>query len=764
MTFPRPVLHFALGTTACSVSTHLGHLQGLSGTQGRHDDDDGGPAPQCDVHVTHDLWQEGRNSSLYVPRTLFVDHSFPLEGEPEDCNSNCHAQRSVRPVIQRLNQSAIEKSLWTSSSSTDDVFCSSIENDSFMFQAGPSDPRVPRQDPGNHEYSDTIVPAVRALAYSPHSRYQGTHGNPSRNIQSFRDTSNSRHVDWDAVMETEEQDDDSDEENNQRRRRQRLDQEQLQSAAALQDQLDHYFQQGGERNSSPTSAATQSPNSPWLWHWTQFHRLAPSTPSRTPISVPLGSSNSASSSGMMPGLSSSSGIYDEADFSYSQVSQAGGNFMPDWYENVVWERVRHELERVDDIHGFTLAVSDSSLYAGLATCLLRSLAEESSRAPKWIWSLQDSATMSDSAARPVLGIRHQVERALALKDFHESTAGILPLTLPTDRSTAHAAIRLAVTLETVTLPYRLQSSSSSSLMALHSQYYGHFDGSSNFGTESRLSLSDYLRVLHPRPGQTVLELETILPVRNSTARSPVLSHQSLWNHLQCGTSVERDQRMRLGRDVGIRRPREVLPGGWMMPLSVDVAPTDVALGEGILTSLTPRLDGSYKHGSRSNDRSLHRHIALSTNVRTSIPNQYDARSAEPTLKKYADCLLEGMGVRFRPESSIATISAVDIGTLTGNGYAVGAYLRSALRTTEGLPILSTLSNSTRVYPYLHEIASGMEDALSRQNRGLYNREMMNLPEREDCDEAMIACFDLRDRYTPPQGSGLSMDDDVDVDI
>jgi hypothetical protein len=121
--------------------------------------------------------------------------------------------------------------------------------------------------------------------------------------------------------------------------------------------------------------------------------------------------------------------------------------------------------------------------------------------------------------------------------------------------------------------------------------------------------------------------------------------------------------------------------------------------------------------------------------------------------------MQGMGIRYRPESSIATVTNQSLATLTGNGYAAGSYWQSVWGTQT--PVLSVLGNSTRVYPHLHQISADIKQAMLPRYRGYYNRDVTDglLPEAEDCQEALAYCFDVRDLYRPPDGSGLAVDEE-----
>jgi hypothetical protein len=121
--------------------------------------------------------------------------------------------------------------------------------------------------------------------------------------------------------------------------------------------------------------------------------------------------------------------------------------------------------------------------------------------------------------------------------------------------------------------------------------------------------------------------------------------------------------------------------------------------------------------------------------------------------------MQGMGIRYRPESSMATVANQSLAALTGDGYAAGSYWQSVWGSST--PVLSVLGNSTRVYPHLQQISDDMKQAMLPRSRGFYNRDVTNglLPEAEDCQEALAYCLDVRDLYRPPQGSGLAVDEE-----
>ena len=196
-----------------------------------------------------------------------------------------------------------------------------------------------------------------------------------------------------------------------------------------------------------------------------------------------------------------------------------------------------------------------------------------------------------------------------------------------------------------------------------------------------------------------------------------------------GTSLERDHRMRYqGRDASVHRPRDVLPGGWLEADSlIRYSPT--AVGK----------------------RSSHHHFGLAGLMRPS--------SKSSNISDYLTCTMESIGIRYRPEVSMGTVTSTSICQLVAGGYGAGSYWKNVVSSET--PVLTVLSNSTRSYSYLSTVSSNMKQGFSRKFNGYYNRDVMQniLPEAEDCKEAMELSLDLRDIYHPPDGSGLGVDEE-----
>jgi hypothetical protein len=277
---------------------------------------------------------------------------------------------------------------------------------------------------------------------------------------------------------------------------------------------------------------------------------------------------------------------------------------------------------------------------------------------------------------------------------------------------------MALALETATLPYRL--SGRLSKVGLSGGYYGGVGPSDEgYGVASHLSFGEYLSCLQPSSQFPILELDMMMDDNQS------------WNeYLLRGTSLERQQMMQNGgRDAKRRRPREALPGEWL---------NDASNG-GILSPLSPETGNI--------DRSLHRHFSLTTSLRPT--------GTTVSTSQYLTLLMEGMAFRYRPEVSMGAVLSQSFASLIEGGYGAGSYWKFLFQNDS--PVLSVMSNTTRSYGYLGEVASNLEQVLKMPRfRGHHARDVAHgiLPDGDDCVEAMEHCLDLRDSYAPPEGSGL----------
>lgn len=207
---------------------------------------------------------------------------------------------------------------------------------------------------------------------------------------------------------------------------------------------------------------------------------------------------------------------------------------------------------------------------------------------------------------------------------------------------------------------------------------------------------------------------------------------------------------------------------------MDDISTKTSEGGGLLSSIS---GNTTPFGRRSD----HRHFALSTALRPSDSDYRSFSSGRNTVNADGDCvssflrpMMESIGSNHRPEVSSGVVVKDSVVELT----EVGSYWRSIFSGRRSLkdnrtvlspserasitPVLSVLGNSTRSYPRLKSVSTGIIDALqSRCNMGYLSRDVMSglIPEKDDCEEALEYCRELVDVYEPPMGSGLVLGDE-----
>jgi len=396
-------------------------------------------------------------------------------------------------------------------------------------------------------------------------------------------------------------------------------------------------------------------------------------------------------------------------------------------------------------------------------------AKESSLTETGVSASNLSSTLSWQEAQ-VDRIRKNVSSGLALYDFTEKAHAVLPLRLSGDidgtSSTStppsslpwfRATAQIALALESCTLPFRFNGkttfcgdSLSDYRMGLQNAPFLAQGGSdTSWGsTATRLSFSEYLHVLQPSSSHSMLELDVL----SQKSGGKMVTNQKLYDSIRAGTSVERDQRTRQSGGSNYRsRPQESPIGSWMQDSHLD--------STGLLSSLS--YSNAHKNFDANLNRLKHHHFALSTSVRPILlpappTNDYDGI----TMSNYLTCLVQSMGIQYRPERSMATVLNQSLGQMTcengGDNYGAGSYWKYIIPEVDA-PVVAVVGNTTRAYCSLNEIAMDMQKSmLSSRCRGYYNRDISNavLPEVEDCEEALEACLSKRDVYHPPQGSGL----------
>lgn len=745
---PRETIQISLGPSANAITAHLLNLQGLAATSFDN--------IYCDPSTTHYVQRSNNGGSgTLVPRVLLVDEA--------------NLQVPATAMSEQGSHHSIHQTQTHSHSHTSDPSLSSFYADTFW-----NGNHQVLGDFGSSQTTSPIWQTASTMAYSPYSRYHCAHeSQPTRQYRA--DPSNSRHVVWDDDEEEEEEEDPYERTLRQEESRRRW---KTDTAVGLGYELDRnfaeMFRQEGEGTLPDESSSSSSANQRFhLSHWTDI--WMPPRNEKSKIVLPF-----SSQSRLVPYWN----VSYQNDGSNSSSSTP---FLQEWKEDTLFENVRHMLEACDfGIQGVTISTEGHGIFASLATYLLDELKQECKSAGRLVYHVrnekknaggnQDEAPLSWHDAK-VDQIRNHISSGLALHDFTEKAHAVLPLRLSGDcydgingistpvsffRDTA----QIAMALEVSTLPFRFHEKNVTPTMGLptyqmglqNAPFLAHGMSDTSWGsTTSRLTFSEFLQVLQPSSSYSMLELDVLSQTSDANGS---ITNEKLFESIQEGTSVERDQRTRQNRGHSYRtRPREVPPGSWMRSVRADSTGT-----KGLLKSLS--YCTSPKKSAVDSDRPLHHHFALSTSVRPVLSSPSDG-SDSITMSNYLTCLIQGMGIQYRPERSLATVLNQSLGQMAfgsegdGGNYAAGIYWKYILPQVD-TPVLAVLGNSTRAYASLNEIATDMKMATKTPRfRGFYNRDVSNgvLPELEDCEEALESCWNKRDVYEPPLGSGLGCDGD-----
>jgi hypothetical protein len=565
-------------------------------------------------------------------------------------------------------------------------------------------------DTPRNGWRQTFLEQSSLLALSEFSRYRVDPYHATAQTGYAASSSNSRHVDWDSLGNEEEEEESETERRDQMgRQRRKWHQNTLKpTQSQLELKWDAILQEtSAEGEPKPVVRPDEL-------LWTDY--LAPPLHPRSILTLPM--------------------LHEDAYFPV-----ASGKAMGLWVEDEVLERIRSMLEDCDSCQGCVLSTSGYEIFAGLSTQILHYLHDECPSASRIVLSYDNSAKVDNDTnhkssdvdenwrSHYIEATRGNANHALAFSDFVECSHALLPLNLPVDSypSAFHASAAVATALEASTLPLRVRPSENLRI-GTNSYYFGSLSSDSDFGTVPNLSMAEFLGIVKPRERLSLLELDIAQGIPGDL----------LWQRLKEGSSVERDCRMKESPHlVGKHRPIDVLPGRWMLSSSEQ---------GGLMTSLS---------SMRPTSRTLHAHFALASAVRT-------PRIDHVPLVSYVDTLIQGMGVRYRPEQSLSTVLHESVSAVTSDGYGAGSYWKSAWGDR---PILAVVGNTTRAYPAVHQIASNLKKTLSPRWRGFYSRDVSNgiLPEMEDCQESLSSLWDLRDVYQPPEGSGLVADEN-DLEI
>ena len=783
----RETIQISLGGSANAVTSHLLNLQGLAATTSTASDGDNGSTTDHNIH-DHEYYHS--STPAYSSNESYCD--------PVVTHNVEHGTWVPRVLMVDEAHHRVSMDDMTMAVSTADTAADRISDDfelvtSRVFGGGNAVPWCgPVAVVGmemNHNEENPFWNAASTLAYSPYSRYRSNtsidhygNKNASRLMNVRADPEQSRHVLWD---DNEEEEDDDQEEREDpyeiaRRKHRAYNQWNTDIGGPLRQKLSASYydsinspdevgqQQQTPAAISPSSSRISEQDLTWREFW------MPPRANKSILSLPFSHQS-------------------RLDTHWEDTYTVESNTLRTWTEDVLFESFRHLLEASDGCQGVSITTQGQGIYAGLASVLLDEIQQECKSAGRLVYHVLNPAeatatksTVEDNSSSvtndaPITTaaaadndddtyatstswqeantrrVRTQIGSGMALHDFSEKGHVILPLHLDHSLgSLFRSSAQLAVALETSSLPLRLRCTNTNKsrdyrIGLQNAPFFGIGGDDVRWGsTASSLTFTEYISMLRPSSSHPVLELDAMC---NSK-----LTKSDLWSAVRSGTSIEHDDRMRHSGEIGLRgRPQDTQPGTWLEDSHNNTT------SPGILSSLSysPEISRSVSN------RSIHHHFALSSAARpvlfdNSTCNEVQQYGSAP-ISDCLSCLIQGMGIRYRPERSMATLLDQSIGSLTfngdGSGYGAGVYWRNILSSVD-CPVVSVVGNTTRSYVSLRTTATNMKRSMGPRGRGYMNRDIMNriLPERDDCEEALSHVWDLCDRYSPPTGSGYFSDD------
>jgi hypothetical protein len=794
--------------------------------------------------------QSGRGRRVYVPRALLVDCSDDQDDNHNMYSDNCNYSESdsahhnddpldsIRSesvlyhgssTIEPLSRTAMEASEWAGN--WDEYDRAGDEN----HRGAPISSRIGQQqhDSDNHKRlrpsSDTGRRAPpdddpwSALSNQVEFAYDDRYGvagsardqgdsrwaslrsaappPPSRQYKSSAALANQRHVDWDLEEEEDgEDDEDEDVDENERAQRQRrvqqLHQQRLRRQHEVHGTLDELWGRALFSSGSSSTLPAQNSADPRVPHDPTRVRASESASHKSARPPPAAAAAAAS-----PNVSWKT-FYRLAPHSPDSVLTAPSSASSSHNDNsnasalseTAEDRIRTLLEECDSCQGMVFFTSNSSTSTSLGRDAQRVLdfhRDECPSSRRLAVSLMRNHQQAQAAGlSPQEVARSHVRDGIQWSHLVENSTAVLPLvddwssSNPNPTSTMAGAMALACALEAATIPYRVRDH------AVTRRRYGaglginSGDGYSDHAPLP-MSLASFLAAATPSPVHTVLELDAFTPVDDvsslyerqssaSTAAEALLSVLPWQDQLLRGTSVERRMLSRSGASSRSHQ-QNLDPGAWLQHPSP----------RGLVKLWSPT--GVASAANRSDDRSHHQHFALLTSLRTAGTT----KSADPsidTADDYVTCLMEGMGIRYRPEQAVASVVARQSLNGVVKDSAVGTYWKALLKnknTAAGAlpasmnrasdpPVLSVLGNSTRSHSFLSNLAAQMREVVAPGGRGpggstsftsvrhgwfLRDVALGLLPEEDDCLEALSHCLDVRDRYRPPNRAHDDDDDD-----
>ena len=750
------IIQLSFGPAANAVTAHLVNLQGLAGTSSYNDMDNDDPL--CDPYITHAVYKD-----TYVPRALFVDskkyfspwpdhHTSYGEGVRNTSDSTSDAWTGKIEVHYRAptHHGQIEQN----EQEIDLNICNSNGSEYFRDNNEPFRSKLSSiQQDAFSQFQN-----VASILSSPSNEFSRYHATQYKKVSSqfvynqnndYLSSNDGRTMVWDDDEEEEEDDDDEyTKERNEQLKRQKWNQQQAQLSDEMQTAWGIFIGSDQDQNRSQKEELKNPFRAlNWMHYFMPPHPSMNMFASQLPFDYKSGIHNYD-----VPFLYSYQYGYGSSGEFCSTEGLTGIN--NSWRENELSDKLRKWMEDCDSLRGVNVLIdSDKSFFAGLAATALEEIKDECKSAAKFSVLIYDGEEMENemssrnevddpkvwrSERSVVRSFRHGMSAGLTLHGVSDNSDLLLPISLQKSWLSLHNTQRgksvfegsamVALALESISLPYRLsRSASEKTKICINS---GIFQGSGSsdtdtFPTAKRLSYHEFIASMKPSNRHIFTELGS------AHESNPVDLHAKLLE----GTSIERrqlEQEREMNRNSKYRRgrQRDVDPGSWS---------EDEGISGGIMTSLLPS-------ELPSSDRSVHDHFALCATLRC-LPSGVGS-----VTDTYTTSLMEGMGIRYRPQTSFATVTAQPLGALTGYGdYPSGMYWRSifgaSLKTVQELTVFG---NSTRVHTHLSHISDSFRTALSRKYSGYLHRDVISglAPESEDCTDALETCMAYRDVYEP----------------
>ena len=733
------MIQLSLGSLSNAVTAHLVNLQGLACTATDH---------LCNPSMTHESTSK---SSYWVPRVLFVEDDDPspniffTEKEEESGQYQLTPTHYSTDNTGRMTTTTIKEDVSSWNGSVDVIVSTQSSSSSYHHSSNNSN-----NNDNTHQLNEYQTNVSNLLdTSSNHSRYYNPHSNQQYTSSFNQQQDGNRHFNWDDLNEEEE-----DEDEKERRRYQQNIQYQQQQQAVVSQMNQTWKEIMTVNNNSSKDNKQQTISYKDYW---------------------------------MPPYPSSSihhSVVKNHEYSHQQIS----------------EHLRKLLEKCDYCKGFQV-LSDviPTTKNNNNISILQELQDECPSAINYSTLLHSNQPSTNTnkywraESKVIQQFRSFLHTGLTYHGIIEHSDLVLPLSLSTkdddDFELFKSSAQIAMAIEASTLPFRIYNGNNNNnyCMGIQSGFFqgsGQLSEQQNYSNAQTLSIHEFVSCLRcPSNRHTLLDmsaslppplngsnnvlvdnddttmneskkagttsnknqlllLETLMTSMNipTTATNMMMKIDPLYQKLLPGTSIERlqlEQERQQNHRRRNRYPQNIDPGLWL---------EDTSNG-GILTTISPTATRSSNNASHYNDRSLHRHFSMATSIRPS--------SSSPIIRDYTTMMMEGMGIKCRPEVCLGTVVNQSLQKLTENTW-VGSYWNNLMSSGD---VVTTLSNSTKSYFQIHQTSTNLKDALSKKYRGYMSRDIMAniVPEYDDCTEALEHLQTLSDIYEPPNGTGFGSD-------